>query len=152
MRAENLKNIFKVVIVAVAAYLVWVGFSDDKRQLSPLEQKVEQELSMEQVPVRYSDGSWSVSGLLVRSDINVGDAFMVRGVVREVSECDCPPDVLCQPCVPPYVQLSDLKGAQDVLSIQIEAREESLFKKGKKVALQIRVFIDSQGQPQFETF
>lgn len=154
-RVRHARTMGKIVIVAIAIVLVWTTYYKSTRPLTPLEQKVQTELRSHETPDRYSDGAWSVRGLLGVENLTPGDAFMVRGiVVKPVEPCTCPEGAQCKPCGPAGITLADrLNPLGKTVFVITRAGEESLFKKGVRIALQMRVSANSSnGNPIFETF
>lgn len=140
----KIKIVFKVLVVLIVGYLLWVGFSGAPKR-SPLEKKVEHELYQAQTPDRYSDGSWSVHGLLAKTDIKEGDAFMVRGVVQIAANLNSDPNSW-------YVQLADTRAGSQFITILIKPEEAPIFNEdGMRAVVQIRA-VKKAGTLSFETF
>ena len=151
MSTTHAKNIGKVVIVLLAAVLIWASSTQLRRELTPLEQEVQSELHAETVPERYSDGSVSVIGLQKQMSLasaTSGDAFMVRGVVQLTANLDSNPEIW-------YVLLGDRRSSEESVAIWIKPEEAQLFKEGRSVALQIRLVSEQMGSGygfRIETF
>lgn len=65
------------------------------------------DLNPPQVPNKYPDGAWSISGLLAADKkLVVHDELIVRGYVAQLHPCP-PAEPVCKPA--PFVQLTDRK-------------------------------------------
>lgn len=67
---------------------------------------IPQDRILDQVPLRYDDGSYSVAGLIAEKQAN--ESYLVKGFVTDTYECPpCPPGAMCKPCAPPHIRLAD---------------------------------------------
>ena len=85
----------------------------------------------------FADGAWSVRSLLcARGTLRVGQRFVLRAVPTGGSDCACPPNVACAPCMPTVVFRDT---AQDEQSVTLRARSPTGLVNGKRADVPVRV-------------
>lgn len=100
--------------------------------------------SDELIPVRYTDGPYSVHGFLSSKYDNEGKSTSIRGIIYHKYECPkCPSNYLCNPCSYEYIVLIDPIKEPDPSKIIIinffkDFDKVNKFKIGQELAMHIK--------------
>lgn len=91
-----------MLILILAITFIFGCSKETEGQLNP------DYVSIEQIPIRYQDGSFSVKGFLQNKGQYENKSINILGIVDFKYKCpQCPRGALCKPCVPTHINLAD---------------------------------------------